>query len=132
MSMGPPGRPSVYEALGEEAGIRAMVDAFFLDLDADPEARAVRGMYPEALEESAQRLTLFMVTWFGGPAEYQRRYGAPRLRKDHATHRIDAAATEAWMRCMERAVRSMDVDGALQDRLVHDLWVVARHIQNQR
>lgn len=96
-----------FEAIGGEPTFRKLVDEFYAGVAADP---FLRPMYPEAdLGPAADRLTLFLMQYWGGPGTYSDQRGHPRLRIRHAPYRVDAAARDAWLHHMRRAVDSLDL-----------------------
>ena len=70
-------------------------------------------MYPTDLTESKRHLTLFLVQYWGGPDQYMRERGHPRLRMRHAPFRITKQARDAWISAMGTALAS--VRGELTD-----------------
>lgn len=93
---------SLYERVGGEPVFRALVHRFYQGVAADPELRA---MYPEEdLGPAEDRLTLFLIQYWGGPSTYSDRRGHPRLRMRHAPFHIDIAARDRWLRHMRAAV----------------------------
>jgi hemoglobin len=98
---------SFFEAVGGEPTFRRLVDEFYAGVATDP---LLRPMYPEAdLGPAAERLTLFLMQYWGGPNTYSAQRGHPRLRMRHAPFQVDAAARDAWLRHMRRAVDSLDL-----------------------
>ncbi|MEV0156614.1 globin [Micromonospora sp. NPDC050686] len=106
-----PDRPqpsiTLFEAVGGEPTFRKLVDEFYAGVATDP---LLRPMYPEEdLGPAADRLALFLMQYWGGPNTYSTTRGHPRLRMRHAPFRVDAAARDAWLRHMRRAVESLDL-----------------------
>jgi len=96
-----------FTAVGGEPTFRKLVDVFYAAVATDP---LLRPMYPEEdLGPAANRLTLFLMQYWGGPTTYSRERGHPRLRMRHATFRIGPAERDAWLRHMRRAVDSLDL-----------------------
>ncbi len=94
-----------FEAVGGEPLFRRLVTTFYEGVAADP---LLRPMYPEEdLGPAADRLTLFLVQYWGGPSTYSEQRGHPRLRMRHAPFRVDAAARDAWLQHMRHAVDSL-------------------------
>ena len=126
---------TVYGLLGEEEGIRTLVDRFYVLMDTLPEAADIRAMHPEDLTESAEKLTLFLVGWSGGPPLYMQKYGHPRLRARHLPFPIDDAAAAAWMRCMGLALEERARDGSLEPAVAQKLFDaflrIAGHMRNR-
>ncbi|MFC7548850.1 globin [Plantactinospora sp. GCM10030261] len=103
----PPKTATFFEAVGGEPTFRKLVDEFYAGVAHDP---LLRPMYPEAdLGPAAERLTLFLMQYWGGPNTYSAQRGHPRLRMRHAPFRVDAAARDAWLHHMRQAVDSLDL-----------------------
>ncbi|PZF97228.1 globin [Micromonospora deserti] len=106
-------RPSttLFEAVGGEPTFRKLVDEFYAGVATDP---LLRPMYPEEdLGPAADRLTLFLIQYWGGPNTYSAQRGHPRLRIRHAPFRIGAAERDAWLLHMRRAVDRLDLPAEL-------------------
>ena len=70
----------------------------------------LRPLYPEEdLGPAADRLTLFLMQYWGGPNTYSASRGHPRLRMRHAPFRVGPAERDAWLRHMREAVDSLDL-----------------------
>lgn len=96
---------SFFEAVGGEPTFRRLVDRFYEGVAEDP---LLRPMYPEEeLGPAADRLTLFLMQYWGGPSTYSESRGHPRLRMRHAGFRVDAEARDAWLKHMRDAVDSL-------------------------
>ena len=95
---------SVYELAGGEPAFRLLVQRFYARVAIDPVLRAV---YPEEdLSAATERLTLFLIQYWGGPDTYSQERGHPRLRMRHFRFRIGQSEREAWLRHMRAAVES--------------------------
>ncbi|MCZ4102029.1 globin [Streptomyces sp. SID13666] len=105
-----------YDAVGGEQTFRRLVHRFYEGVAADPELRA---MYPEEdLGPAEERLTLFLMQYWGGPRTYSDNRGHPRLRMRHAPFQVDQAAHDAWLRHMRDAVDDL----ALAPEHERQLW----------
>ena len=120
-----------YEALGGEEALRHLVERFYEHMDEDAEALTIRRMHPEDLARAQQRLFEFLSGWLGGPNLYWERHGHPRLRMRHLPFAIDAAARDAWMGCMRKALAETVADDTLRAQLDQALFNVANHMRNQ-
>jgi hemoglobin len=97
--------PTFFDAVGGEPTFRRLVDKFYEGVAADP---LLRPMYPEEdLGPAADRFTLFLMQYWGGPTTYSDDRGHPRLRMRHAPFRVDTAARDAWLSHMRVAVDSI-------------------------
>jgi hemoglobin len=105
-----------YEQVGGEDTFRRLVHRFYQGVADDPELRA---MYPEEdLGPAEDRLTLFLMQYWGGPRTYSETRGHPRLRMRHVPYTIDRAAHDAWLRHMRTAVE----ESGLAPEHARQLW----------
>lgn len=121
---------SHYEALGGEAGIRALVDRFYDLMDSAPEAVHVRALHAASLKVSREKLRLFLTGWTGGPQLYVEQYGHPMLRRRHFPFAIGARERDEWLWCMTRALDAHDMEPALRDYLTQRMQALADHMRN--
>ena len=98
---------SFYTAIGGHETFVALVDEFYRGVADDP---VLRPMYPEQdLGPAAQRLTLFLEQYWGGPTTYSDERGHPRLRMRHAPFKVNPDARDRWLLHMRAAVDSLDL-----------------------
>ena len=58
----------------------------------------LRPLYPEQdLGPAAERFTLFLVQYWGGPTTYSDTRGHPRLRMRHAPFAVTPVARDHWL-----------------------------------
>ncbi|MEO8744539.1 MAG: globin [Candidatus Dormiibacterota bacterium] len=106
---------SVYELAGGEPAFRLLVERFYARVAQDDMLRAV---YPdEDLAGATERLTMFLVQYWGGPKTYSERRGHPRLRMRHQPFAIGRRERDAWLDHMTAAVESMDFPPAVRKAL---------------
>ncbi len=116
--------PSLYEAIGGEPVFRRLVHRFYAEVAADPELRPV---YPSRdLGPAEEHLRMFLIQYWGGPADYGERRGHPRLRMRHAHFSIGPAERDAWLRHMRTALDELKLDPA-HDAQLWDYLVMAAH-----
>ena len=96
----------MYEAVGGQTGMDALVDSFYTRVEHDP---VLRPLYPSDLAASRRYLALFLGQYFGGPATYSDERGHPRLRMRHAHIRIGLAERDAWFSAMAAALDEVAV-----------------------
>ncbi|SDJ36609.1 hemoglobin [Frankineae bacterium MT45] len=119
---------SLYDAIGGEETFRRLVDTFYAGVATDPPLRA---LYPEDdLAPAAERLRLFLIQYWGGPATYQAERGHPRLRMRHAPFAIGVAQRDAWLRHMKSALDSLDLPPTYHDTLWEYLSGAADALRN--
>jgi hemoglobin len=107
---------SVYELAGGEETFRLLVERFYAGVANDDVLRAV---YPdEDLSGATERLTLFLIQYWGGPPTYSERRGHPRLRMRHQPFAIGQVERDAWLRQMTAAVDSLDLASPVRKALL--------------
>ena len=107
---------SVYELAGGEPVFRLLVGRFYARVADDPILRAV---YPEEdLSDATERLTLFLIQYWGGPSTYSEQRGHPRLRLRHQPFAIGPAERDAWLGHMTAAVDSLDLAPGVRKALL--------------
>jgi hemoglobin len=105
-----------YEQVGGEDTFRRLVHRFYEGVAADP---LLRPMYPEEdLGPAEERLTLFLIQYWGGPTTYSQRRGHPRLRMRHVPFTVDRAAHDAWLKHMRDALDDL----ALPEEHDRTMW----------
>jgi len=106
-TIGPVSDVSFYEQVGGEPTFRKLVAEFYAGVATDP---LLRPLYPnEDLGPATERLTLFLMQYWGGPTTYSDQRGHPRLRMRHAPFRVGPAERDAWLRHMRRAVDTLNL-----------------------
>ncbi|GAA4706473.1 globin [Phytohabitans rumicis] len=104
-----------FDAVGGEPTFRKLVDEFYAGVATDP---VLRPLYPEEdLGPAAERLTLFLIQYWGGPNTYSAQRGHPRLRMRHASFRVGPDERDAWLAHMRHAVDSLDLPADLHTTL---------------
>jgi hemoglobin len=120
---------SLYEQAGGEPAFRRLVHAFYQEVAADPELRAV---YPsQDLGPAEEHLRLFLIQYWGGPATYNELRGHPRLRMRHARFVISERERDAWLRHMRTALDELALEPALDRELWDYLTMAAHSLVNQ-
>jgi hemoglobin len=107
---------TLYELAGGEATFRTLVERFYARVATDP---VLRPIYPEEdLSGATERLTLFLIQYWGGPPLYSERRGHPRLRLRHAPFAIGQRERDAWLDHMTAAVESLNLAPQLRRALL--------------
>jgi hemoglobin len=120
---------SVYELAGGEKTFRRLVERFYSHVAEDPVLRAV---YPEDdLSGATERLTLFLIQYWGGPATYSERRGHPRLRLRHQPFAIGQVERDAWLSHMTAAVESLQLAPAVRKALLDYFETASTAMINQ-
>lgn len=117
---------SLYDAVGGEPAFRRIVARFYELVAVD---EIVRPLYPEAdLGPAEERLRLYLVEHWGGPAAYTQLRGPARLAARHAPFRIARTHRDAWLRAMRIAVDEAGLAPAHRDRIWGHLETVASNL----
>jgi hemoglobin len=128
-AFGPDNTP--FDALGGEAPVRALVDAFYDHMEQDADFAQTRALYPHETTESREKLHEFLCGWLGGPPLYVQRHGHPRLRGRHLPFAIGAAERDQWLACMGRAMDDCRITGDVRRFLEQRFSHVADFMRNQ-
>jgi hemoglobin len=120
---------SVYELAGGEKTFRLLVARFYERVAGDEVLRAV---YPEEdLSGATERLTLFLIQYWGGPSTYSELRGHPRLRMRHQPFAIGQKERDAWLRNMTAAVDSLGLAPAVRKDLLDYFETASTAMINQ-
>ncbi|WP_144639097.1 group II truncated hemoglobin [Bordetella genomosp. 13] len=122
---------TLFELLGGEPALHALVERFYDLMDLEPDFRELRAAHGPSLDDARQKLFLFLCGYFGGPNHYIERYGHPRLRARHLPFSIGEIERDQWVACMGRAMQDQGVPPALLDRILHSFFGVADWMRNR-
>lgn len=122
---------SLYELLGGETGVRALVDRFYDLMDSSPEAKDIRALHAASLKRSREKLFMFLSGWSGGPQLYIQEFGHPKLRMRHMPFAIGERERDQWLWCMERAIDAGNFHPSVIEHLKKRFAEVADFMRNQ-
>lgn len=94
----------MYERVGGQGWFEALADRFYCAVAADMVLRPLYPPEPAGLAAARDHLCGFLIQYWGGPDDYSRLRGHPRLRMRHAPFIIGVAERNAWYRHMAAAV----------------------------
>jgi hemoglobin len=121
---------NLYELVGGEPAFRLMVQRFYEGVASDP---LLRPLYPdEDLSNATERLTLFLMQYWGGPGTYSALRGHPRLRLRHQPFAIGSAERDAWLHHMTAAVESLELAPQLRKALLDYFETASTAMINRR
>ena len=118
---------TIYELAGGAKGFEALVTAFYECVSQNPD---LSPLFPQDFTEIRQKQYEFLTQFFGGPALYSERRGAPMLRARHMPFPITPKRVEAWLGCMSQAMHTVGLDGQLRDFMFERLTLTAHHMMN--
>ncbi len=122
---------TLYQVLGAEQGVRDLVDRFYDLMDLEAEFALIRQLHPQDLSDSRNKLFWFLSGWMGGPDLFVERFGHPRLRARHLPYAIGESERDQWLRCMAWAMQDLNIDQALQLRLMESFYQTADWMRNK-
>jgi len=114
-----------FQAAGTQDGIRKLVDDFYNVMERHNDAKKIRMMHPLDLEESRDKLSLFLCGWLGGPRLFREKYGSISIPQAHSHLRIGGTERDAWLMCMEEALKSQPYTDDFKEYLLTQLAVPA-------
>ena len=120
-----------FQAAGGVEGVRQLVDDFYHFMQTLPEARTIRDMHAENLEESREKLGRFLCGWLGGPKLYQQKYGPISIPGAHRHLAIGVKERDAWLMCMQKALEQQPYKEDFKAYIIKQLFVPAERIRTK-
>ncbi len=117
-----------YKAAGEEKGIRKLVDDFYHEMETQAKAQHIRSMHKDSLDVIKDKLALFLMGWLGGPRKYGEKYGGISIPMVHKHLVINEEERDAWLFCMQQALKYQDYDEDFKEYLLVQLSRPANRI----
>lgn len=121
-----------YYLLGEEAGLRALADAFYDAMDELPEAEHIRKMHAQSLTDIKEKLFEYLSGWLGGPDLYNEKYGTICLTEPHKPFAISEDARDQWLYCWDRAMEKVGASAEVQAMIKDPIFRMADFMVNER
>jgi hemoglobin len=122
--------PSLYDRVGGRPFFESLTRRFYQDVALDPVLLRLYPSEPDAFEAARRHLELFLVQYWGGPADYNERRGQPRLRLRHAPFAIGPAERDAWVAHMSAAVRAAGLSPLDEMQMISYLASAATQLVN--
>ena len=121
---------SDFEDFGGKNFFINLVTDFYKGVKEDP---ILRPMYPEDdFDGAIERLSLFLMQYWGGPSTYSEQRGHPRLRMRHMPFAIDFKARDAWLTHMQSALKNQKLNSELETKIWNYLLMAANSMVNTR
>lgn len=118
----------IFDLLGKDK-LTAIVAGFYARV---PDDDILGPMYPNADWAGAEeRLRSFLIYRFGGPPDYLRDRGHPRLRMRHNPFVVDQAARDRWMELMMASIDEQDLAPEHRAYLEEFLGGIATFLKNR-
>lgn len=77
-----------------------------------------------------QKQLLFISQFLGGPMDYTKTYGPPKMRQRHLPHKITPKGKTEWLKCMKEAVMAQDWDDRMKEVFYGIFPPIAAHMVN--
>jgi hemoglobin len=116
---------ATFQAAGKEAGVKALVEAFYQQMSTLESAQIVRAMHDEDLTTTKDKLFCFLCGWMGGPRLYNEKYGVMVIPAAHSHLDIGKEEITAWLECMEKALQKQPYPDDLKQYLLARLAIPA-------
>ena len=118
-----------YQAAGKEKGIRKLVDEFYYQMETLTQGQHIRSMHTDDLVVIKDKLSIFLMGWLGGPRNYAIKFGQISIPMVHKHLHITEVERDAWLFCMQEALKSQDYDKEFKDYLIVELSKPAEAIR---
>ena len=122
---------SLYQQIGDEDGLKSLVERFYDIIDSAPEAARLRALHPKSLKQSREKFFMFLSGWTGGPQLYVEKFGHPRLRMRHMPFSIGVIERDQWIWCMNKALDESNLDPRLVEYLKDRFGETADFLRNK-
>lgn len=120
---------SLYQEVGGSGFFIELVNKFYEGVIND---EVIISLYPDRndLEGAKERLSLFLMQYWGGPTTYSEERGHPRLRQRHFPFAIGERERDHWLMHMQGAIDAMPTSDSVRTRLSEYMSNAAQHLVN--
>lgn len=120
---------SLYQEVGGSDFFVELVNKFYEGVVND---EIIISLYPDRndLEGAKERLSLFLMQYWGGPTTYSDERGHPRLRQRHFPFAIGERERDHWLMHMQSAIDAMPTSDSVRTRLSEYMSNAAQHLVN--
>jgi hemoglobin len=120
---------TLYQEVGGSGFFIELVNKFYEGVIND---EVIISLYPDRndLEGAKERLSLFLMQYWGGPTTYSDERGHPRLRQRHFPFAIGERERDHWLMHMQSAIDAMPTSDSVRTRLSEYMSNAAQHLVN--
>lgn len=120
---------SLYQEVGGSDFFVELVNKFYEGVVND---EVIISLYPDRsdLEGAKERLSLFLIQYWGGPTTYSDERGHPRLRQRHFPFAIGERERDHWLMHMQGAIDAMPTSDSVRTSLSEYMNNAAQHLVN--
>jgi hemoglobin len=122
-----------YRVVGGSEGVKLLVERFYeIMSDTEPALARLHECTPDGrvARGPRDRFALFLIGWLGGPDDYVKQHGHPRLRMRHGRVIVNLAMRDAWLRSMQAAMTERNLTGEVRTFLDARFAEVADFMRN--
>ena len=125
--------PRLYDRVGGEGGLRALVKCFYDIIKSEPEGRAlhVLRLRGHGVAHSRIEQFKFLSGFLGGPSLYVQKHGHSNVRTMHEHVEINAEVRDAWLNCMSIAIDRVALPLNTKQELMRHFTRVAMMLKNR-
>ena len=118
---------TLYDKIGDEK-LRLLVETFYSLVQQN---EILSPLFKGDFITIKDKQYCFLTQFLGGPMRYTEKYGVPKMRMRHLPHAIDQRAKEEWLKCMRKAIDSIELEEHLGNALYNCFPAVAAHMVNR-
>ena len=125
-------KQSLFDKLGGEDGIRALVKEFYDIIEQDEAAKDLHLLHLNGagVAHSRDEQFNYLCGFFGGPQYYVMKHRHSRLKTIHEHVPIGPEMRDLWLQCMEKAIARVDIDQNLAGQLMRHFTTAAETARN--
>lgn len=118
---------TLYELVGDE-NLKKLVAQFY---DLVQKNETLAPLFKGDFDTIRDKQYCFLSQFLGGPMRYTEKYGHPKMRLRHLPHHIDQKAKNEWLKCMKKAIETLELEPNLALALYNCFPPVAEHMVNK-
>ena len=122
---------TTYEKIGGANTVSKLCNRFYELMDTVPQFQGIRAMHPADLNNSRDKLYMFLSGWLGGPDLFVEKFGHPRLRGRHMPFAIGVAERDQWVACMALAMEDVGLEESVRAKLLENFFNTADFMRNK-
>lgn len=119
---------TLYNLMGGDEGMRRIADTFYDKVSNHPE---IKDLFPKNLDVSKEKMAMYLTQFLGGPSLYSEKYGPPMMRRRHLAFPVTPEGNEAWLACMEDALKEHRVEEQHQNLIMNSLRQIGYRLINR-
>ncbi|MDP0926358.1 group II truncated hemoglobin [Paracoccus onubensis] len=125
-------KQSLYDKLGGEDGIRALVEEFYDIVEQDEAAKELHLLHLQGagVAHSREEQFNYLCGFFGGPQYYVMKHRHSRLKDIHEHVPVGPEMRDLWLECMKKAIANLGIDGDLASLLMRHFSTAAETARN--